>query len=308
MPFFSVVIPLYNKEAFIGQTLQSVMAQTFTDFEIIIVNDGSTDAGENKVLAFQDPKIRYYLRENKGVSAARNFGITLARADFIAFLDADDYWYPDFLQNMHRNITRFPDQKVFSCAIEIETAKNFVPAEYSIDRRHPVEIVDFFKGSFKETVLWTSATIVHKSAFDRSGVFDTKMRSGEDTDLWIRIGLDYPIVFDWKIMARYGFDPKSLSRDRSYMVSKINFSKFAELEQTRPDLKKYLDLNRFALAIKSKLNGDEKAFRQLSQGIDRDNLSNKRKILLQLPGGILRGLLQINRWLAENGLVNSVFR
>lgn len=308
MPFFSVVIPLYNKEAFIGQTLQSVMSQTFSDFEIIIVNDGSTDAGEAKVLSFQDPRIRYSLRENKGVSAARNFGITLAQSQFIAFLDADDYWYPDFLQTMHRNIARFPDQKVFSCAIEIETAKNFVPAEYSIERNHPVEVVDFFKGSFKETILWTSATVVHKSVFDQSGVFDTQMKSGEDTDLWIRIGLDYPIVFDWKIMARYGFDPKSLSRDQSYIVSKINFSKFDQLEPTHPDLKKYLDLNRFALAIKSKLNGDHKAFRQLSQGIDWNNLSHKRKILLRLPGGVLRALLHLNRWLAENGLVNSVFR
>ncbi len=308
MPFFSVVIPLYNKEPFIGQTLQSLIAQTFADFEIIIINDGSTDAGEAKVLSFPDPRIRYYLRENKGVSAARNLGITMAKGQYIAFLDADDHWYPDFLQCMHRNITRFPDQKVFSCAIEIETAKNLVPAEYSIDRNHPVEIVDFFKASFKETVLWTSATVIHKSVFDRSGMFDTRMRSGEDTDLWIRIGLDYPVVFDWKVMARYGFDPKSLSRDRSYTTSKIDFSKFDALEPTHPDLKKYLDMNRFALAVKSKLNGDKKAFRHLEQGIDPGNLSPKRRILLQLPGGLLRALLQINRWLAENGLGNSVFR
>lgn len=308
MPFFSVVIPLYNKEPFIGQTLQGLMAQSFADFEIIIINDGSTDAGEAKVLSFPDPRIRYYLRENKGVSAARNLGITMAKGNYIAFLDADDYWYPDFLQSMHRNITRFLDQKVFSCAIEIETAKNLVPAEYSIDRSHPVQIVDFFKASFKETVLWTSATVIHKSVFDHSGMFDTRMRSGEDTDLWIRIGLDYPVVFDWKIMARYGFDPKSLSRDRSYTTSKIDFSKFDALEPNHPDLKKYLDMNRFALAVKSKLNGDKKAFRQLEQGIDPANLSAKRRILLQLPGGLLRTLLQINRWLAENGLGNSVFR
>jgi len=141
MPFFSVIIPLYNKEPFIADTLNSVLSQTFPDFEIIIVNDGSTDAGEEKVLQFKDPRIRYYIRENKGVAAARNLGITLANAPYIAFLDSDDLWYPDFLQTIHRNIGRFPEQKVFSAAIEIETAKNIIPAQYSIKKTGYVEVV-----------------------------------------------------------------------------------------------------------------------------------------------------------------------
>lgn len=309
MPFFSIVIPLYNKEHFIEQTLQSVLAQTFGDFEIIIVNDGSTDAGEAKVKQFDDARIQYYLRENKGVAAARNFGITLSKADYIAFLDSDDFWYPDFLQTMHRNISRYGARhKVFSSAIEIETAKNIIPATYSIEKSHPVEIVDFFKASFKEAAIWTSAAVFHRSVFEKSGVFDTQIRSGQDTDLWIRIGLEYAIVFDWKILARYVFDPKSLSRNRNYTVSKINFSKFRELEKVNPDLKKYLDLNRFSLAIKSKLNGDIAAFRRFSEGIDLKNLNAKKRILLQLPGGLLRLLLQLNQWLNDNGLGNSVFR
>jgi glycosyltransferase involved in cell wall biosynthesis len=308
MAFFSVVIPLYNKAHFIAQTLQSVLAQTFIDFEIIIVNDGSTDNSESIVQQFDDPRIQYYLRENKGVSAARNFGITMAKADYICFIDADDYWYPDFLQSIHRNITRFPGQHVFSCAIEIETAKNIVPAEYSIERDFPVMVVDFFKASLSEAVIWTSAAVFHKSVFERSGVFDAQLRSGEDTDLWIRIGLDYPIVFDWKVSARYVFDPKSLSRDNSHLLSKIKFSKFDALEKTNPDLKKYLDLNRFSLAIKSKLNGNRTAFGDFATPIDRKNLSVKRKMLLRLPGSALRILLRLNQWLAENGLGNSVFR
>lgn len=308
MPFFSIVIPLYNKQHFVGQTLQSVLSQTFADFEIIIINDGSTDNSETAVKQFDDVRIQYYLRENKGVSAARNIGITMAKGNFIAFLDADDYWYPDFLQTMHRNIMRFPEQRVFSCAIEIETAKNIIPAEYAIERSHPVVVVDFFKASGIESVISTSTTVFHKSVFDRSGVFDTQMKSGEDTDLWIRIGLDFEVVFDWKILARYVFDPKSLSRDASKLASKINFTKFAQREQTNPDLKRYLDANRFALAIKSKRMGDKAMFRRLSDEIDRKNLSLKRKILLGAPRPILELLIKCNRWLANNGLSNSVFR
>lgn len=308
MPFFSVIIPLYNKKDFIAKTLQSVLAQTFGDFEIIIVNDGSTDGSEAKIQQFSDPRIHYYLRENKGVSAARNLGITMSNADYIAFLDADDFWYPDFLQTMHRNIGRFTDQKVFAAAIEIETKRNVIPAEYSIEKTGYCEVVDFFKASTKETVIWTSAAVFHKSVFEKSGVFDAEIRSGQDTDLWIRIGLDFPVVFDWKIQARYVFDPISLSKNRNYTNTKINFSKFSELEKTNVDLKKFLDLNRYSLAIKSKLGNDSKGFSNFSKQIDTQNLTPRKRILLKLPASILKILLKFNQFLADNGLGNSVFR
>lgn len=308
MPFFSVIIPLYNKERFIADTIKSVLAQSFADFEIIIVNDGSTDQSEAKVQQFDDARIRYYLRENKGVSAARNLGITLANADFIAFLDADDYWYPDFLQMMHRNIVRFPNENVFTAAIEIETSKNIVPAEYSIPKTGFVEIVDFFKASRNESIICTSAAVFHKKVFKQIGAFDTQMRSGEDTDLWIRIGLEYQVVFDWKILARYVFDDASLGKNPSYNNKKLDFSKFDAIEKTNADVKKFLDLNRFSLAIKAKLHGDGNTFSQFSRNIDHQNLTLKKRILLQLPGSILKILIKLNQFLADNGLGNSVFR
>ncbi len=308
MPFFTIVIPLYNKAPFIAQTLRGVLAQTFTDYEVIIVNDGSTDQSEAIVKQFTDDRVVYYLRENKGVSAARNFGITVAKGSYIAFLDADDYWYPDFLQTIHRNIIRFPDQHVFSAAIEIETARRVIPAEYSVPGHHPVEVVDFFEASARECVLWTSASVFHKSVFEKAGQFDVQMRSGQDTDLWMRIGLHFPVVFDSKILARYVFDARSLSRDSKFLASKINFSKFASIEAQRPDLKRFLDQNRFSLAVKSRLAGDERSYQSLKTSIDPANLSAKRRILLLLPRFALRMLLRVNVWMADNGLAHSVFK
>lgn len=308
MAFFSIVIPLYNKETFVAKTLQSVLNQTFSDFEVIIVNDGSTDNSEAAVLQFDDPRIRYYLRENKGVSAARNLGITLSNANYIAFLDADDFWYPDFLQTMHRNIGRFSEHKVFTTAIEIETKRNVIPAEYSIQRTAYCEVVNFFKASTKETVIWTSAAVFQKSVFEKSGVFDPKFRSGEDIDLWIRIGLDFPIVFNWKILARYGYDTKGLSKNTDHNNAKVNFSKFSDLEKTNADLKKYIDLNRYSFVIKSKLNGNRKDFERFYFPIDQINLTLKKRILLQLSPPLLKILLRINQFLTDNGLGNSVFR
>jgi glycosyltransferase involved in cell wall biosynthesis len=308
MPFFSVLIPLYNKEKFIKYTLQSVLNQTFSDFEIIIVNDGSTDESEKIVSEFQDARIRYFTQKNQGVSVARNLGISLAQSNYISFLDADDYWYPDFLEQMYQAITLFPEQKIFTAAIEIETPKKTFPAVYSIEKNDDFEVVNYFKASSKETVICTSCAVFHRDVFEKVGDFDVAIKSGEDTDLWIRIGLVYPIVFNWKILARYVFDPQSLSKNQSLTQAKINFSKFATLEKSNPELKKFLDLNRFSLAIKSKIGHDKTHFETLYLAIDLENLNLKKRILLLLPAYFLQKLIILKQFLANQGLGNSVFK
>ena len=99
--FFSVIIPLYNKEKYIQNTLQSVLNQTFENFEVIIVDDGSTDDGPEKVGLISDCRIRFIRKENGGVSSARNRGIAEARGEYIAFLDADDEWRPHALKTFY---------------------------------------------------------------------------------------------------------------------------------------------------------------------------------------------------------------
>ncbi len=216
MPYFSIVIPVYNKERFVSKTIKSVLYQTFTDYEIIIINDGSTDQGEAKIFAFQDKRIQYYHKKNEGVAIARNFGIEKATADYICFLDADDIWFPNFLETMHYFISELPEQKVFAAAIEIETRHKTIPAHYSIPKRSDFEIVNFFDASQKECVLWTSSVCIHRSVFEKVGTFDTQIKHGEDTELWIRIGLQFPIAFIRKILARYVYDDKSISRNSDY--------------------------------------------------------------------------------------------
>ncbi len=308
MPFFSVIIPLYNKEKFIENTLQSVLKQTFSDFEIIIINDGSTDLSEQKVYQFQDSRIRYYTQKNQGASVARNYGISLAKSKYITFIDADDFWYPEFLAFMYQTIHRFPEQKVFAAAIEIETPKNIFPAAYSIKKTGDFEVVNYFEASSKESVIWTSCSVFHHMVFDKVGNFDVAIKSGQDIDLWIRIGLVYPVLFSWEILARYVYDNNSLSKNKSYTHTKINFSKFSALEKTNPALKKFLDLNRFSLAIKSKLIQDNVNFILLYQSIDLNNLSLKKRILLLLPAFALGKLIVVKELLADKGLGNSVFK
>lgn len=308
MAFFTVIIPLFNKENFIESTLKSVLNQSFSDFEVLIINDGSTDKSEEKVLKFKDSRIKYFYKENGGVSAARNFGIEKAKANYITFIDADDFWYPNFLEEMFENIDRFPELKVFSAAIEVETSKKVFPSSYSIVKTGDFEIVNYFDASFKETVICTSCAVFHKSVFEKTRNFDIQIKSGEDTDMWIRIGLIYQILFSWKILARYVYDPKSLTKNHTTTINSFDFSKYTSLEKTNPSLKKFLDLNRFSLAIKSKLIGEKKHFLLFYKAIDLENLSLKKRIILELPIYILKPLIDLKTLLANFGLGNSVFK
>jgi|SRR6476620_1395839 len=308
MPFFSVIIPLYNKEKFIEDTMKSILDQSFDDFEIIVVNDGSTDNSAAKISQFTDARIRYFRKENEGASTARNYGIEKATGDYIAFIDADDYWYPDFLKQVFENTQNFRDERVFSAAIEIEMPGKCIPAQYSIEKTAANQVVDYFDASSKMSVIWTSCAAFHKSVFENVGNFDTTIRSGQDTDLWIRIGMAYKVVFCWRILARYTHDSESLSKKKQYMTKKLNFSKFSDAEKTNPKLRKFLDLNRFSFAIKCKVAGDSANFEVFKNAIDPRNLTAKKRMLLTLPGFVLRGLLRVNLLLTRIGFSKSVFR
>lgn len=110
----SVIIPVYNREAYIRESVDSVLAQTFTEFEVIVVDDGSTDAAAEIIQSYTDPRIRLIRQSHQGVSAARNTGLDAARGEYITFLDSDDLYYPDFLQSMLQIIQSTKTDMAFS--------------------------------------------------------------------------------------------------------------------------------------------------------------------------------------------------
>lgn len=127
----SIVIPLYNKRKYIGTTLQSVLDQTFTDYECLIIDDGSTDGSELIVKSFKDSRLKYFRQENSGVSSARNAGIRLAKGNYVAFLDADDRWDRHYLETMVGLTRRYPDEVFFSAA---HTCVSTIKTEISVIR------------------------------------------------------------------------------------------------------------------------------------------------------------------------------
>lgn len=197
-PVISIVMPLYNKETEVERAIQSALAQSFRDYELIIVDDGSTDRGPEIAAATGDSRIRMIHQENAGVSAARNRGIEEARADLVAFLDADDEWKPDFLETILRLRKKFPSCKVFATQYFFCSPNGRRPA---IIRGLPAGfrdgvLIDYFNiASRSDPPLWTSATAVDKDAIKELEGFPVGIASGEDLLTWARLAIRHDIAY-----------------------------------------------------------------------------------------------------------------
>lgn len=189
---FSVIIPAFNAEKFINNSIQSVLKQTITDFEIVIVDDGSTDCTGEIVKSIDDQRIRYIKQENAGVSVARNTGIKVSKGEFVCFLDADDLWYADHLETLSKMIEEYPQCGVYltGCAILDnaenieETTKKILSSfnEESIFSDNVIAIIQKYGYFFN-----TNSVCCRKSVFDKVGYFVPGIRNGEDDDMWYRI-------------------------------------------------------------------------------------------------------------------------
>ena len=215
---FSIIIPLYNKEQSIASTLQTVLKQTYQDFEIVIVNDGSTDHSVEEVTKVLDSRIRLIHQSNAGVSAARNRGIEEAKGEYIAFLDADDVWKPDYLKTQYELTLKYPGCSVFTCNYEFKDTQEKVTS--TIIRKLPFKDEDGILSNYFEVAscshppLWTSAVIVKKSAIQSIGGFPVGIKSGEDLLTWARLACKYSIAYTQKSQAIYnlgeGYNNKNL--------------------------------------------------------------------------------------------------
>jgi len=310
MPKFSVVISVYNKGDFIKQTLQSVLAQSVQDYEIIIVNDASTDYSETEIQSVSQDKIIYHaFSENKGAAATRNKGLELATGDYIALLDGDDTWDTNYLTEIDTLIKKFPSHKVFATAITIEEHDGKRPSQYTFSNPEHKEhlSLNYFESSYKNTLLTSSSTVIEKTVFDTIGTYDTSIKSGQDTDLWIRIGIHYPIAFSTKSYASYTYAPVSLYKSIYSVKHRPNFIAYETAEKENKALKKFLDLNRFSLVIRAKRWNEPKEAQFFIDRIDPENLTSKQLKLLHLPAFMIRLLFGIKRILEKLGIRLGIY-
>lgn len=198
---FSVIIPLFNKAPYLQRALDSIYAQTFPPAEIIVINDGSTDGGEQIAKAQADPRVRVIDQPNRGVSAARNAGISTAKQPFIAFLDADDRWLPGFLSHMKQIIDAHPDAVMYGAGYSTFRNGRWT-GDFGCRASMPGR-VDFFREWSRGHLLHTCTTIVPKAAADAVGGFGEHVAYGDDYFFWSKLALSGPIVLSPARMAEY---------------------------------------------------------------------------------------------------------
>jgi glycosyltransferase involved in cell wall biosynthesis len=212
MPKVSVVIPTYNRPQFVRSAITSVLNQTFQDFEIIVVDDASTDNTPEVVSGFNDTKIKYIRHEiNKGGSAARNTGIRTSSAEYIAFLDDDDEWLPDKLKKQVEllNISSPNVGGVYTGFFKINKASGKI-----IGQSIPLGEGGFIDDLIEDNRIGTTSThLLRRECFEKVGLFDENLPSSQDFDMWVRLSKEFHFEFIKEPLVKYSFHEKRISTD-----------------------------------------------------------------------------------------------
>lgn len=203
----SVVIPLYNKEKNIESTLDSLLKQSYSDFEVVVVDDGSTDRSVDVVRSFMAThrQIRLISQPNSGVSATRNRGIKEAQGDYVALIDGDDIWDKDCLFELVRLTIDFPDAAMCGVNYADIIEGNIVPYNQGVTAGFRGYVNDYF-GTTHGDLFCASSVILQRDAAIAAGLFDERIRYAEDLDFWYRLILSHPVVFYNKVFAYYNKD------------------------------------------------------------------------------------------------------
>jgi glycosyltransferase involved in cell wall biosynthesis len=310
MIFFSVVIPLYNKANYIENTLKSVLNQTFKDFEIIVINDESTDNSASIVNSFDDDRIKIYSQKNQGVSVSRNLGIEKSKGKLIAFLDADDYWFPNHLQELADLFHHYQNCGMYCSRHKIKTARNQfqIPYYHGIDKSFRGIVPDYFFSNKPFRITWTSSLAIPKEILETIGEFSPDVTNGQDLELWTKIGIKHQVAITNTITAVYNFDvPDSLAKNSITSRNLMDFEQFKWAEKQSTSLKKFLDLYRIEYGLQHYVSGSKDKMNFYLKDVDKQNISLKIKILLKLPSASLRFFLKLKNILKRFGFNFSIY-
>lgn len=275
---FSIVIPLYNKAQYIHNAIQCILNQSFQHFEIIIVDDGSTDNSIQVVKTFCDSRISIIHQANSGVSIARNNGVKHATYEHIAFLDADDWWDKYFLEEMYHLITLYPNAAIYGSNYFIVKNSLNHPTQIGLPSNFKIGYIDYIK-TYSNT-FWVpfncSFVVVNKKAFENIGGFKHNLKFGEDFDVWLQIALKYSVAYINKPLAYSNQDSDPLNRalgskkkwkKEEHMIFNLEYLK--QEESLNTDLKYLLDGLRIRNLTDFYLNGLYK--KEISQTLHNIN-------------------------------------
>lgn len=233
---FSVVIPLYNKEHYIEATLRSVLNQTCTDYEVIVVDDGSKDDSLALARKFESDRVRIIHQENQGVAVARNTGILNAQGEFICFLDADDEWRPEYLSAIDGLTEQYPESAIFVTAYAVNMGNGKINYSTRLETETgclPSYWLTLAKGY---DFVWTSATTIRRQTLLDAGLFKPGEKIGQDLDMWARVARINPrVAYSNHICVNYNRAAEQNARTRVRVAWAGAFIRDLEEELVNPD-------------------------------------------------------------------------
>ncbi|WP_420574553.1 glycosyltransferase family 2 protein [Kordia sp.] len=308
MPFFSVIIPLYNKETYIQQTIDSVLRQSFTDFELLVLNDASTDNSMSVVSQYADKRIQLIENsKNLGLSATRNHGISKAIGTVIALLDADDLWLPNFLETIKNMYDSFPNASIFGTDyMESYASQEALTPHKNIAtslKETSFLISDFFEASMFQPIFCQSSIAFKKAICTEYDVFNPKITFAEDIDFYIKYGSKYQVAYHYEALSKVRFDvPNQMSKNSIATKVLPDLDGYEHLAMENNSLKKYLDLYRYIFASMYNFENAIPQRNAMLAHINYGNLTLKQRLLLKSPRFVLLLLKRIKNFLLKRNI------
>ncbi|SFU40415.1 Glycosyl transferase family 2 [Pustulibacterium marinum] len=309
----SVIIPLYNKESYIEETIDCILYQTYQNFEVIIVNDCSTDHSSFKIQNIKDKRIQmFHHQKNLGLPATRNTGISHANGDLICLLDADDLWEPSYLQTIIDLHCKFPDELFFGTDYvekypfgETETRKTIDSSK----KNTSFVIHDFFESNLGQPIICPSSLSFKRTILsENEPIFNSAITFAEDIDFYIRYFSKYSLAYCYKPLVKHrDGNPDQMTQNNISNKNFPDFNSYQNLAEKSISLQRYIDFQRYCFAINLRMERSFGKAKQLQKDITPQHLTQKQKILLGLPFSILKAVKKVKNLLLKRNIKVSSY-
>lgn len=311
MPKFSIILPLYNKAAYVEATLKSILSQTEQDYELIVVNDASTDASRAVVERMGIANLIWIEHPtNRGLAATRNTGISAATGEYLTFLDADDVWEPFFLDEITRLQTDFPEARLFATNYwEWFGTQRVTPhnAGRQLDSKYR-GLLPFFEYNIGQGIYNHGSVCFHRSVFETVGRYNENLDFSEDIDFNIRANYHFALAYSNRACMYYRMAVEGQMTSGRLKQQRVpDFTAYIPWEKTNTALKKYLDFERYVLVKKLKQANRSTEAQNIVAAIDKHNLNYKQRWLLQAPVFLLHGIQTIKQIAIRLGIKLSSY-
>lgn len=281
---FSVIIPAYNAALYIKESIGSVLKQTFSDFEIVVVDDGSKDETGEIVKTIKDDRIHYIYQPNGGVSSARNTGISNAKGEYICFLDADDFWKPNHLEVIEKLIEKYPAADVFLTGHEVLLCDGHCVTRVCPEVAGDSQIDNMFEYIVKHGYFFhTNSIACKKITFDDVGLFEIGVKNGEDDDMWYRMFAYYSTAVSSTVTTVYVRENSRATVNRVFVADWVFLRRVDGImsssrvsEEKKVYLRRLLEQRKLSFVRHCILSGDKKTARKQIKLIDKSLVKKKK--------------------------------